>query len=313
MNFFENETYGIPLIDTEKQKPQCCSKSSGSCCGISNSDIMSKSKRIIGGVAAQTENWPWVVELTQVYRSEPGEPLSTYVNCSGVLISDRHVLTAAHCLIVDSRLELNEEFNTTESFFRVHFGSNNKADFYGERKRSDFERNVSKLIIHEEFYEDYFWNDIAILLLDKPVERSFDSDFLCLYNYGLDDRANEKRKVFAAGWGSVNPDSNNLSYTDTLRHVDLRLMPMNECYYIVPGRRDLFNASKQVCAGYLASSKIFKDTCYADSGGPLMIKLNSQWFSYGIVSYGSQPDCALGPAVYTRTAFYYDWIQSKIN
>lgn len=313
MDFFENATYGIPLIDTEKQKPQCCSKTFGSCCGVPNNDIMAKSKRIIGGVTSQMENWPWIVELTQVYRSEPDAPLAVYVNCSGVLITERHVLTAAHCLTVDSRLEFNEEFNSTESFFRVHFGSNNKADFYGQKKLSDYERNVTKIIIHEEFYEDFFWNDIAILLLDKPIERSSNVDLLCLYNYGLEDVFNENRKLYAAGWGSVNPDSWNLSYVDDLHHVDLRIMPMNECHYIVPSRIDLFNATKQVCAGYSASSKIQKDTCYADSGGPLMIKLNSQWFSYGIVSYGSQPDCALGPAVYTRTAFYYDWIQSKLK
>ena len=85
---------------------------------------------------------------------------------------------------------------------------------------------------------------------------------------------------------------------------------MEECYYINPDPA-IYNSSKQICAGFKVESNINKDTCNGDSGSPLMIRLNGQWFHYGIVSFGSQTDCGRGPAIYTRTAYYYDWIQSK--
>jgi secreted trypsin-like serine protease len=53
------------------------------------------------------------------------------------------------------------------------------------------------------------------------------------------------------------------------------------------------------------------DSCYGDSGGPLMIFTASrQWVVAGIVSYGFGCADPLYAGVYTRVAHYLDWIQS---
>ena len=56
------------------------------------------------------------------------------------------------------------------------------------------------------------------------------------------------------------------------------------------------------------------DTCYNDSGGPLVCLVNKKWTLVGIVSAGNE--CALknAPGVYTRVShpLFYDWLLTKI-
>ena len=49
-----------------------------------------KSCRIVGGSETEPNEFPWVVGLTDRRLRQPF--------CGGALISNKHVLTAAHCL-----------------------------------------------------------------------------------------------------------------------------------------------------------------------------------------------------------------------
>lgn len=69
-------------------------------------------------------------------------------------------------------------------------------------------------------------------------------------------------------------------------------------------------ADTQLCAGGEAN----KDSCYGDSGGPLM-KLherNNQWILEGVVSFGTRCGTQNWPGIYTRVSKYLDWITSNI-
>ncbi|KAG0444132.1 hypothetical protein HPB47_014137 [Ixodes persulcatus] len=56
-------------------------------CGVQQiQPVLDPEERIVGGAKAVPGSWPWHAQL-RVVRDY----------CSGVLISDRHVLTAAHC------------------------------------------------------------------------------------------------------------------------------------------------------------------------------------------------------------------------
>ena len=211
-NLTENSTFGVSLniVNNNNIKPFCCPHDSlsTSCCGVPSIDIISKNKRIIGGVESKLGNWPWVVDVVQVYRTNPNENITIINNCSGALISDRHILTAAHCL-VDDEIKLNSEFQTYESMFRVHFGYASKSSVYNPSVLNYFERNVSRIFTHELFDTGYLKNDIAILKLDKKIERDTNIDYLCLFNYTIEDNLIKNEKFFVAGWGSTTMDMNN--------------------------------------------------------------------------------------------------------
>ena len=57
-------------------------------CGLIKNDFL----RIVGGVDADINEFPWIVGL-YTHQGCRGQPV-----CGGTLISSQHVLTAAHCI-----------------------------------------------------------------------------------------------------------------------------------------------------------------------------------------------------------------------
>jgi secreted trypsin-like serine protease len=51
-----------------------------------------------------------------------------------------------------------------------------------------------------------------------------------------------------------------------------------------------------------------------DSGGPLMLPIENQYYLMGIVSYGPKICGEPGhPGVYTRVSYFVDWITMKLR
>lgn len=66
----------------------------------------------------------------------------------------------------------------------------------------------------------------------------------------------------------------------------------------------------QLCAGGLRG----KDTCSGDSGGPLMKRIKSSYYLYGIVSFGpSKCGTKDVPGVYTSVVKYIEWIENNLQ
>lgn len=63
-------------------------------CGLSTKSY----SKITGGKPADPSEWPWMTAL--IRRGYP------HVFCGGVLITDRHILTAAHCVYKYEKTEL---------------------------------------------------------------------------------------------------------------------------------------------------------------------------------------------------------------
>ncbi|MEA2115468.1 MAG: trypsin-like serine protease, partial [Thermodesulfobacteriota bacterium] len=59
-----------------------------------SSDSTQYSGKILGGIESKSGDWPWVAALLR--SREPNMYQAQY--CSGVLIDDTWILTAAHCV-----------------------------------------------------------------------------------------------------------------------------------------------------------------------------------------------------------------------
>ena len=159
---------------------------------------------------------------------------------------------------LDSTIVLNAEFPNLESIIRVYVGFIDKSQIFQSTNGSkNYERNVFKITKHPNYDRFTLKNDLAVIQLEKPVPRSDSVDYLCLFNYALDDSIVDLLKLYSAGWGSINPIYEYLEYPNTLHYVDAVIFPMKSCHYITDSH--LFNPKTHVCAGYDAS--MGKDTC----------------------------------------------------
>ncbi|CAF3613402.1 unnamed protein product [Adineta steineri] len=237
--------------------------------------ITPSTQRIVGGVEATPNSWPWIVSL-QVRDHF----------CGGTLIDTRHVLTAAHCLT-----------SAMTSQLRVVAGLHERLNKNTGRTQNI---GVTRIFMHEQYNTVTQAHDIAVLRLSEPVQLNNYVSLICLP--GPDPQ--ESTPVTVAGWGSVHKGS---QLPNALRQVTVKVTNA-QAQAAYPA---YFNAQRQIGAGmpYVGG----KDSCQGDSGGPLMYNSNGQWYLSGVVSFGA--DCGLSnyPGVYTRTSTYLDWIQTKIK
>ena len=99
---------------------------------------------------------------------------------------------------------------------------------------------MEQIIRHPYYKPATLENDLVLLRLDEPVDRSLASDYLCL-NSNVQDHS--VAKLYTAGWGSTSPSHLSLTYPDQINYVDALVFSMRSCQYIIedPAYRFLFN------------------------------------------------------------------------
>ncbi|KAF0289023.1 Serine protease 56 [Amphibalanus amphitrite] len=188
--------------------------------------------RVVGGSLSRRYEFPWHVGLVS--------PLGVMPFCGGSLISDRWVLTAAHC--VERR-----SASRTVVLLRSFSPLNPRA----------LRLPATNIVIHPEFDGSTYGHDLALveLYLPLPLERLGGAVApICLPE--LDAESDEG---VATGWGAVFFGSPPAS---RLRKVTLPIISRSECNDTLPGQVD----GSMICAG----GDRFSGTCYRDDGGSLM-------------------------------------------
>ncbi|XP_046651923.1 proclotting enzyme-like [Daphnia pulicaria] len=254
--------------------------------------------RIVGGEISYPGKWPWMAAF---YRSNANQ------YCAGALISDRHVLTAAHCVsgVHPSKLQIRlGEFDLAGRLPATNPDSNNNSARALLEENSTVNNifNVEKITVHQQYEPRSHLHDIAIVRLNRPVEFSPVIQRICLPPPSLPSL--EDRTAFVAGWGTTAFLG---SSSPSLREVEVPIWNNQACLDAIG--KNVFDTT--LCAGGRIKSA---DACQGDSGGPLMMSMvDDRWAAIGVVSWGIRCGEPTKPGLYTRTSHYTDWILSTVQ
>ncbi|XP_011505742.1 PREDICTED: chymotrypsin-2-like [Ceratosolen solmsi marchali] len=246
-------------------------------CIVLNVVANAKDSRIVGGQNANIRDFPYMASIKLAKNIHK-------LVCGGSIISEYHILTAAHCFINFEKTDL------------IVFLGNSSAP-----TASDTEPyyTIEQINVHPNFVGSVepstsVHNDIAIAKVGPRILFNEFQKKIELPN--VDTRPGSLAVII--GWGRTSYPFGEPA--KVLQKALMTIVTNKMC------ERDLpFSLhSQNICAFQRERVGV----CYGDSGGPLV----SQGKVIGICSF-IRP-CAMGePDVYTRVFSYLDFIQAHIS
>jgi len=261
-------------------------------CGLTNRKEAG-SDYILDGFETDINEYPWQVLI----HFSPGF-------CGGSLISNRWVLTAAHCLFKtdDDHKEIRP-WNANE--IQVVLGEHDPKT---PSESKSLKRGVEEIKIHPNYKDGHkFNNDYTLLKLDEDVDFETNKNIrpICLPQ---DNRKSyEGQNAIVSGWG-VTEDN---EVPEVLLKKNVTVMSNDQCYSYKHQDFQPQITEKMMCTAAAH--------CSGDSGGPLVSRSSgSETFELiGVVSYGPTKNCSMKlleenyPVVYARVTDQLEWIQAE--
>merc|ERR1712168_647824 len=251
-------------------------------CGLAK-----RTKRIVGGKETEVNEYPW-----QILMYKNG-----WQHCGGSIISDRWIMTAAHC-VVDKR----------PSIYKIVLGEHDMKD---GKETDSMSVGVEKIISHNKYNSRKINYDFALMKLKKDIDFKKHPHMrpICLPNANAGDFAGEKAIV--SGWGATSEGGD---VSNVLLEAEVNVMSNKECVSNTNyGSNDITDV--MMCAGIMKGGT---DSCQGDSGGPLIsssgkdgVTPGQNYELIGVVSWGYGCAAPRAPGVYARVTEIIGWIDEK--
>ncbi|CAK9800417.1 Phenoloxidase-activating factor 2 (Fragment) [Anthophora quadrimaculata] len=260
-------------------------------CGLQNKTYAPAQPYPVDTGKTYFAEFPWMVGLLTVQAD--GKFL---FQCGGSMITNNAILTAAHCVS-----------NRENGRLIARFGQWDLENQPSDQPLPFQDANIKAIVVHPLFYSDALFNDIAVVILNKPVKQNVNVAPICIPQEGLIFPVGTR--CIGTGWGKNSFDG---TYQTELRKVELPIVDTADCQNRLRTTRlgPYFQLhSSFTCAGGEAN----RDTCRGDGGGPLACPTaTGQYFQAGIVSWGIGCGSSNVPAVYTNVAQYTHWIEQQL-
>ncbi|CAG9578680.1 unnamed protein product [Danaus chrysippus] len=241
-----------------------------------------KPERIVGGENTSIERYPFMSGILE------SSFWGTEQMCGGTLITNRAVVSAAHCFAGFRPSELRVRLGSTyaSSGGQVHV--------------------LSRIIMHPQYNFRLVLNDVAVTRLQNAATLSNQIQIARIAGpqYILPDNT----PLNVIGWGTT---SFNGKPSEILQHASVNIINQSLCaerysyFQSLPGSWPRVTP-EMMCTGILDVGG--KDACQGDSGGPV---IHGGDVLVGITSWGYQCAHPTYPGVNVLVSSYADWIATN--
>ncbi|CAK8986615.1 Serine protease 27 (Marapsin) (Pancreasin) [Durusdinium trenchii] len=260
-------------------------------CGRVGWHSTKRQNRIVHGQDSKQCAWKWQVSLRAMING------TAQHFCGGTLISEKWILTAAHCTAFLNDCKMSKMQVVAGGW---HQKMENNTD------GGIVTRGVRRVLIHPSFnVESHFSMDFGLLELDAPVPFDDCVGSVCL---PTKDFPTVGTNCEVTGWGTLNMEG---AVPNVLQQGLVNTVSQDICAEQYAKDNQTITSGMLCATG--ATGQGVTDACQGDSGGPLVCLEGERFVIAGVISWGHGCGDANYPGVYARVASGLEWIEAVLS